>query len=178
MTGMTTPDGDIQFVAPKHIVLPISASDELSAGSLDIGPLRVGQALRVLGTISSLVGELSSAPPAVLMAFAAGGTGTDQDRMLIGAWAIDLLDRRADDVLKVVSVATGLERAQLDDLLPDRLIAIVLAVVEVNADFFSRCAPLLKVLAARDGLPWNAARSSGPTPSSSSSMPGTATPTS
>lgn len=175
---MTTHASDIQFVAPLHIVLPISVSEDLSAGSLDIEPLRVGQALRVLGTISSLVGELSSAPPAVLAAFQAGAMGADQDRMLIGAWAIDLLDRRADDVLKIVSVATGLERAQLDDLLPDRMIAIVLAVIEVNADFFSRCAPLLKVLAARDGLPWNAAQSSGPTPSSSSSMPATATPTS
>ncbi len=175
---MTTPDSDIQFVAPQHIVLPISVSDDLSAGSLDIEPMRVGQVLRVLGTVNSMIGELSSAPPAVLSAFAAGGMGTDQDRMLIGAWAIDLLDRRADDVLKIVSVATGLDRAQLDDLLPDRLIAIVLAVIEVNADFFSRCAPLLKVLAARDGLPWNTVRSSGPTPSSSSSTQATATPTS
>lgn len=174
MTGMTTPASDIQFVAPLQFSLPIPG-----VGSVEIGPLRVGQALRVLGTISSLVGELSSAPPAVLAAFQPGAMGTDQDRMLIGAWAIDLLDRRADDVLKIVSVATGLERAQLDELLPDRLIAIVLAVIEVNADFFSRCAPLLKTLAARDGLPWNAATpSSGPTPANSSSMPVIATPTS
>jgi hypothetical protein len=170
---------DIQFVTPKYIVLEISSiSDATGAWSIELGPLRVGQALKVLGTVSSMVSELSSAPPAVLAAFAAGGMGTDQDRMLIGAWAINLLDRRADDVLQIVGVATGLMRSQLNDLLPDRLIAIVLAVIEVNADFFSRCAPLLKVLAARDGLPWNATRSSGLTPSSSSSTPGTATPTS
>lgn len=175
---MTTTASDIQFVAPLHIVLPISVSEDLSAGSLDIEPMRVGQVLRVLGTVNSMIGELSSAPPAVLAAFAAGDMGTNQDRMLIGAWAIDLLSRRSDDVLQIVTVATGWTRGALDELLPDRLVAIVLAIIEVNADFFSRCAPLLKVLAARDGLPWNAAQSSGPTPSSSSSMPATATPTS
>lgn len=170
---------DIQFVTPLHIVLPISVSDDLSKGSLDIEPMRVGQVLRVLGTVNSLFGELSSAPPAVLAAFAAGGMGTQQERMLIGAWAVDLLDRRSDDVLKIVSVATDMQRAALEAMLPDRLIAIVLAIIEVNADFFSRCAPLLKTLAARDGLPWNAATpSSGPTPSNSSSMPVIATPTS
>ncbi|WP_310463255.1 hypothetical protein, partial [Sphaerotilus sp.] len=153
---MKTPT-DIQFVAPLNIVLPIAPGEELGAGTLTISPLRVGQALRLLGTISSLIGELSSAPPAVLMAFAAGGMGTDQDRMLIGAWAIDLLARRGDDVLQIVSVATGWSRAELEGLLPDRLIAIVLAVIEVNADFFSRSAPLIKVLGARDGLPWNTA---------------------
>ena len=92
MTGMTTPASDIQFVAPLQFSLPIPG-----VGSVEIGPLRVGQALRVLGTISSLVGELSSAPPAVLAAFQPGAMGTDQDRMLIGAWAVDLLDRRADE---------------------------------------------------------------------------------
>lgn len=170
---------DIQFVTPQHIVLPISVIDDLSKGSLDIEPMRVGQVLRVLGTVNSLFGELSSAPPAVLAAFAAGGMGTQQERMLIGAWTVDLLSRRSDDVLQIVTVATGWTRGALDELLPDRLVAIVLAIIEVNADFFSRCAPLLKTLAARDGLPWNAATpSSGPTPSNSSSMPVIATPTS
>ena len=43
-----------------------------------------------------------------------------------------------DEVMQVITVATGLEAAFLADLRPDEFLALASAVFEVNLDFFAR----------------------------------------
>lgn len=171
---------DIEFLAPMHVVLPFHPVDE--QGSLDISPMKVGQIVLVLGRINSLIGELQSAPPQVIVAFASPGNARSMgDDMIILAWLVDLLHRRADDVLSVAAVATGLTVEQMQAMLPDRMVAVVLAAIEVNADFFVRSAPMIRGLIGRPRMPWNARppeATGGPTPASSSSPTATATTTS
>lgn len=178
----------VQFVAPRRIAVDVQVDvdgdpDIPLRARVDIGPLRVGQIVALLGTINSLVSEVSSAPPAVLLAFmSAGQPGrTLADDMAVVAWLMDLLQRRANDMLRIVEVSADMDRRTIDGLLPDRLVALMIAILEVNADFFGQCAPLLRQLAARPGPPWNQGEvtaTGGPTPSSSLSPTATDTPTS
>ena len=51
---------------------------------------------------------------------------------------LPLISNHGDRVIEAVSVATGIDRDQLEAALPDEFIALVSAVVRINGDFFAR----------------------------------------
>lgn len=143
---------NIEFVVPMSIGgLQIDDQD-----AVEVGPLRVQQALTLLPTINLLIGEVANMPPNVMLLMMLPGEDLLQhQRIELAAWAVDLLTRRSDEVMRLVEVATGVTTQRLGALLPDRLIALMLAVIEVNVDFFVRSAPMLGAALASPNLPWN-----------------------
>ena len=64
-----------------------------------------------------------------------------------GGDLVTLIDRHEENMFLMASICSGLTKEQYDQLLPDDYLAIVGAVIEINADFFVR--NLLPVVAGR-----------------------------
>ena len=108
--------------------------------------------------------------------------------------AVAMLGRHGETVCEAIAICLGKDLAAIQDLLPDRVAALLLTCCEVNADFFDRAAtsftgqaglvaPLLlakvnALLETQRIREEAAAPSAGPTPSSSSQAPAIATTTS
>lgn len=76
---------------------------------------------------------------------------------------VALLDQHSDAIAQCVAVAARMDRAAVDELLPDELLALAAACLEVNVDFFKRALPGMQARGQKlAGL-----FSAGPTPSSS-----------
>ncbi len=87
------------------------------------------------------------------------------------ARVLTLLGTHGDNIIQAVAICTGREVAWIEQLLPDRLVVLVLKAVEVNQDFFTRALPMLKAAAPKVAptlaskimaMPW-----AGQTPSTS-----------
>lgn len=85
-----------------------------------------------------------------------------------------LFGSRGEDLVQALAIACRRPKAWVEELELDEAIRLAEAVFEVNADFFIRkVAPMATFAAERIGR-----RLTGPIPSSASSAPATATPTS
>ena len=96
--------------------------------------------------------------------------------LLAGNW-LSAVCEGGDELLRAVAIATGEPPEWLGELMPDELITLVAAVVEVNADFFvRRVLPTLNAAAAT--VQTTLAAMPGTMPSPSSAPTDTASPAS
>lgn len=96
---------------------------------IEVSPLRVGQLPKFAATVRPLSGAMMG----LLDSF-----GPEQ--------FLDLLADHGDAIIDAVSIGARVPRTDLEDADPADLLALALAVVKVNADFFGR--RLLPVVAA------------------------------
>lgn len=149
-------------MADLDVLFP--AGKEIQAGgeTLIIKPLKFGQlpqASRLLAPVSKQIAA----------AFKASGEQTLAD---VAAQLVELMAESGEDVLRALGFFLGKPREWFDALDPDEGIALLYAVIEVNADFFNRrVLPLLVTPAAANPQ-------TGEKSSDSSSQTGTVQPTS
>ncbi len=117
--------------------------------TIDVLPLRVRQIPGFTRAVVPVLGPL--------------GTGDLATAIAVGG----------EDLVSAVAIATGEPEDWLGELLPDEFLALVTAVVEVNADFFAR-----RVLPALNAATETTLATLGVTRSPSSSPTATAGPTS
>ncbi len=141
------------------------AGREVQAGgeTIVVKPLKFGQ----LPQASRLLAPLSKQ---IAQAFKSGDTRTLADT---AALFVDLLATGGDDLLAALGFFVGKPREWFDTLENDEGLALLNAVFEVNADFFSRRVLPMFAQAAPAADPPTGAMSS-----ESSSQPATAEPTS
>jgi hypothetical protein len=106
---------DIDFIEPTSIELVVDGV------RLVISPLLVKELPRVIRALDALIGTLIYE-----------GAGLDAPRL------VALLGEHGEAITEAVGVATRQPKDWVEGLLPDRLVAMALAVVEVNSDFFTR----------------------------------------
>ena len=124
---------------------------DVGGESLEITPIRVGEMPALIKAVRPFAGQLSA----------------ESD------WLV-LLAEHGESLLCALAVAARRERAWVERLSLDDAVRLAAALFEVNADFFvQRLAPAVQHAAARVN-----GRLSGATPSTASSAPGTASPTS
>ena len=131
--------------------MPAPVTIEIAGETLEITPLRVGELSGMLRAVGPFAEELIGEPD-----------------------FLRLLAEHGEAVIEAVAIAARRPKEWVDQLLVDEAIRLATAVFEVNADFFvQRVVPAVKAAAAR----LNKAPG-GAMPSSGSSVPDTATPTS
>lgn len=124
---------------------------EVGGESLEITPIRVGEVPALIKAVRPFAGQLSADPD----------------------W-LALLAEHGESLLGALALAARRERAWVERLSLDDAVRLAAALFEVNADFFvQRLAPAVQHAAARVN-----GRLSGATPSTASSAPATASPTS
>lgn len=130
--------------------------------ALTITPLRV----REIGAFARSVAPL--APLITPDLLAAPGPAT----------VLPLLANGADALIAATACGARLPADQVGEWLADELLEVAVAVLVVNADFFTRrLAPALERAAGQVTTALTSAPGAGPTPASASSAPATATPT-
>lgn len=145
-------------------VQPIARSLEVDGKTVTIEPLRVGQLPLVARLAEPLMAELVSAPRAALDA-ALAGTATESEGAALLGWLVGVIGKHGAAVVQLVAAAAKEDASWVGNLYADRLAALLLVTVEVNADFFSRLLPGLKGLAGE--LKWPGSKPTGPTSSTS-----------
>lgn len=125
---MSTTD-DIEFAAPG--ALPFADGDL----QVQVSPAGMGQIARMAAALRPMASELMALPADMVTRLLA--RAPSQADL---AWLFELLCDRMPIAAEVMSVATGIERARIEALLPDRFVYLAALVYEVNADFFSRAA--------------------------------------
>lgn len=88
---------------------------DIAGRRVEVSPLRVRELPAFLAAVKPIAAELSA-----------------------GVELVDLLADQAEAIIAAVAIGARVERAWLDELLPDDLVALAGAVLEVNADFFAR----------------------------------------
>jgi hypothetical protein len=123
-----------EFVAPVEVPL-----DAIAPG-LVVRPANVGQIARLLAVAGPVVSTLMALPPGLIDRLHAqeGDEPATADDM---AELFELLSRHPAKLIEMVAIATGLDRAVVEALAPDRYAFLFAVVVQVNADFFSRATP-------------------------------------
>lgn len=152
------------FVAPLEVPLPQVAAE------LVVRPASVGQIARLMTVAAPVVTLLVELPPRLLDKVQAAELDAEDMAELF-----ELLSRHPHKLLEMVAIATGLDRAAVEALAPDRFAFLFAVVVQVNADFFSRATPafsaagrVLKQLTAGAAQTASApAQTPGPAPSTS-----------
>ena len=139
-------------------VQPIARTINIDGQQVEILPLRVGQLPLALRLVKPLLADLSAVPTGALDAIMAGTAGpVEQGEVLV--WLVNAVATNGAAVIDLVALACKLDATVVGNLYADRLAALALLVVEVNADFFGRVAPALKGLAAGIKLPGQANKS-------------------
>lgn len=120
------------FAAPLEVPLPLGSLD------LVVRAATVGQIARMLKTAGPVVQTLTTLPRELLDAL------QDPDALTAGQIAdlFELLSSHPDDLLQMVAIAADLRAEQVHGLMPDQFAMLFAVVVQVNADFFSRAAPV------------------------------------
>ncbi len=120
-----------EFVAPVEVPLP-----DVHPG-LVVRPASVGQIARLLAVAGPVVSLVMTLPPGLMDRLHAqeGDEPMTADDV---AELFELLSDQPHKLVEMVAIATGLERAAVEALAPDRFAFLFAVVVQVNADFFSR----------------------------------------
>lgn len=92
------------------------------AGDVVIEPMRMGKLKAFSDAIQPVFGEIASM------------VGDDAKQQDIPS----LIARHYDDLVALVCVACPVQRAHIDDMHLDDFVSLVGAVIEVNADFFTK----------------------------------------
>jgi len=157
----------ITFIAPLVRELDVDGTEVV------VRTADMDQILQLLAFTAPLHDELAAAPGAAIAAIN-GAELADADKLALVSWLWGVLARHSQAVKSIVAVCTRQPEAFVGALLPDRLLALLLLSVEVNADFFTRMLQPLRDLAQGLALPGGtgaadpqSATSTGPAPSSS-----------
>lgn len=146
----------IEHVKPQIITTTIDGVE------VTISPVTVGQYPALFAHLRPLL-DLAALMPPGLFDRAEQGQVTPADLM----WLAEQLVECGTHLIAALALTTGQDRDWVAKLLPDRALELLLVVLQVNSDFFSRArAPMAAMLTgARASLPPAAPASNGPTPS-------------
>jgi hypothetical protein len=150
----------LAFAAPPHVMF------EIDGVELDIHPLTVGETLKLLPMAERCIDGLVLLDETMFDRLA-DGQPTPADLMALTG----LLAKHGEDLLLALAIAARQPTPWVHGLLFDRLVELLVCVVQVNKDFFGRAMPgitarletLAKAKQAAEPLP-----SAGQPPSSSS----------
>ncbi|MTI73352.1 MAG: hypothetical protein FH747_06780 [Stenotrophomonas sp.] len=121
-------DNDVTVLAPASMVVPYQG------GEITVAPLRVGIIPQVIRELRPILARLRPA------AGAQGGFDLDIGMDLL----LDLLEHSAANLFAAAALCTGRTREEIEAGNAAELLALVMAIVGVNRDFFTqRIAPLL-----------------------------------
>ena len=130
---------------------PVPVMLDIGGDTLELTPIRVGEVPALIHAVRPFVGQLSADPD----------------------W-LGLLAEHGEALLNALALTVRRERAWVEDLSLDDAVRLAATVFEVNADFFvQRLAPAVQQAARQVNGHW-----AGAMPSTASSGPGTASPTS
>jgi len=153
------PRPSIEHVAPLMIVTPVDGVE------VTIKPITVGQYPALFEHVAPLLQTATQGPAGLFERLAARQASAEDMQ-----WVVGLVVTHSDELMAAIALAIGQPREWVSALLPDRFLDLVILVLEVNADFFIRAQPVMRLLWARAkaALPQApaAAPASGPTPSS------------
>lgn len=147
----------VAFIAPLE--LPFAYPGDVGELVHTVRPCGMGQIARLLAKAGTLVDELLSLPAPMVGRLQAGDL-----QMADIAYLYQLISDRGELGIELVAIAAALPQARVDALLPDRFAYLFALVVQVNADFFGRGAPVFQAAGALLAKAW-AAPKAGPNPS-------------
>lgn len=140
---------DITTVIPETIVVTVKGQD------VEVRQIKVGQLTKVMRIAYPFYDKLRALKDA---AQKNGGTSLD---------LYQLVFEHGDSVLEIVALLTGKDKAWVEDMDVDELVALFSAIVEVNLDFFiQRVLPSLSKLVEGLNAPVKISVPGGQTPSS------------
>jgi hypothetical protein len=147
---------------PIEHVKPLVITTIINEVEVTISPITVGQYPALFAHLRPLLDIIPQVPQGLFDRIEQKQT-TDADMM----WLADMLMEYGQQLLDVLALATKQPRYWVEDLLLDCALELVLLVLQVNSDFFSRArGPMAAMLeSARASLPPAAPASTGPTPS-------------
>lgn len=115
------------------VIDPISTSVEFRGATRDISPLKVGQLPKFARAIKPIGGEAFS-----------GIINGDLSGLF------DLIADHGEAIIDAASVASGIDRAEIEQADVDELVHLAAVIIKVNADFFARrLTPALRKAAAQ-----------------------------
>lgn len=129
----------------------VSREIDIDGVEFAVATADMDQILAMLGYVGPLQKELAAAPKCVIEAIN-GFPLADDEKLSVTLWAMTLIGTHRDAVRQIVAIGTRQPIEVIGKLLPDRMLALLLMLLEVNADFFSRMLPNLLGLAARTAL--------------------------
>ena len=143
-------DNALQFVAPLRLVLDIDGTpfEITPVVTAEVPPL-IRLCEPFFGVLAAMQGEPD---PATITS---------------------LVGKYGEAVIKTVALCAHQPEEWVGKLLPDRFVALAVACIQVNADFFAQAAPILRALVSQAVAPSAGAApaapnsSTGPLPSSS-----------
>jgi hypothetical protein len=119
------PEAAVAAAEARFIEPPCVAVRLRDGTGVDVTPLKVREVQAFARAVAPLV--------VVLPELLQGESGPAQ--------LVALLDQHSQDIANAVSVAARLPLAQMEELLPDELVDLACACLEVNVDFFRRALP-------------------------------------
>jgi hypothetical protein len=169
MTPQLTKDHPMQRLSIEHVA-PLVIVTPVDGVEVTIKPITVGQYPALFEQIAPLLQSTTQAPAGLFERLAARQADGEDVQWLVG-----MVLAHSDEVMAAIALAIGQPREWVSALLPDRFLELAILVLEVNADFFMRARPVLRLLWARAqaALPKEPAAAApatapanGPTPSS------------
>lgn len=156
----------------EGFIAPLRIECEIEGVAIVFTPLTVGETLRLLPVAERCMGALVSLPDELLDRLETN-TLTPPDMAVLGS----MLAEHGPQLVQALAIASRQPVAWINALLFDRLVELLVLVIQVNKDFFVRAMPGIQ---ARVATLAQAQRSpsAGPSASSSSSPTAIATTTS
>jgi hypothetical protein len=147
---------------PIEHVKPLAITTTIDGVEVTIKPITVGQYPDLFKHLRPLLDNLPQVPQGLFDRIEDRQTN-EADLM----WLADTLLECGQHLIDALALATRQPRHWVAELLLDRVLELLLLVLEVNSDFFSRArGPMAAMLeSARAALPQTAAATAGPAPS-------------
>lgn len=133
-------------------IAPVGQDVKLSDGTtITVKPIKLGQLPRFVKAIRPIFGALVALTPDTSSPGVEGGQGAEPDADPAAvpdvdpAAIIELYADHGESIAEALAIVTGETRARLDALDLEEALALILALWEVNRDFFvHRLLPMLK----------------------------------
>lgn len=153
---------DLSVVAPEPIVVVVKGE------RIEVKQVKVGQLTKVMRIVHPFYDKLTKAK-----------AEADRKQESFSVNLFQIVVEHTDPAIEIITVLTNKDRAWVEDMGIDELVALFGAVVEVNLDFFlQKVLPSLLKLTAGLSAPVTKEALLGQIPSKSSSDPATGTTTS
>jgi hypothetical protein len=152
---------------PIEHVQPLVIQTTIDGTDVTVSPITVGQYPALFAHLGPLLATVSRTPEGLFERLQAGdATGGDL------AWLAELVQEHGAHLIAALAVAVNRPRDWVAGLLVDRVLELVVIVLQVNGDFFSRARATMAALlaharAALPATPEAAVPSTGPMPSMS-----------
>lgn len=129
-----TPINDTEFITPLELPFTLPDGREVMVSAAPIQRLGL-----MLKHCRPMIDEIAAMPLPMLKRLQKGEPEADDI-----SWLFELMSDRCDSLIELVSVGSAVPLALVQGMMPDRFMYLFALVVQVNADFFARAAPLLK----------------------------------